>query len=75
MKLMSLGMALTMLSAGAAFAAAPSPTTTAAAPMTAMPAAHKSTKECTKEAESQKLSTKDREAFVKKCKSGQETKY
>lgn len=70
MKLLPLGMALTLLTAGAAFAAPSSPTTTATAPAAAMPAAHKSAKECKKEASEQKLSGKAHEEFLKKCESG-----
>lgn len=75
MKLLPLGMALTLLAAGTAFAGTTSaPAATAAAPASAAPAAHKASKECMKEAEHQKLAGKAREEYMKKCKSGETTK-
>lgn len=75
MKLLPLGMTLALLAGGAAFAATThAPMTTAAAPATAAPAAHKSARECAKEAGQQKLEGKAREEFVQKCKSGGMTK-
>ncbi len=75
MKLLPLGMALTLLAAGTAFAGTtPAPAATASAPASAAPAAHKSAKDCMKEAEHQKLAGKSREEFLKKCKSGEMTK-
>ncbi|HQW09742.1 MAG TPA: hypothetical protein PK681_06570 [Steroidobacteraceae bacterium] len=75
MKLLPLGMALTLLAAGTAFAGSTTaPVATASAPTSAAPAAHKSAKECMKEAEHQKLAGKARQEFVTKCKSGETTK-
>lgn len=75
MKLLPLGMALTLLAAGTAFAGTTAaPAATASAPASVAPATHKSAKECTKEAAHQKLSGKAHEDFLKKCKSGEMTK-
>lgn len=74
MRLLPLGMALTLLGTGAVFAATP-PSTPATAPTpTAMPAAHRQTKDCAKEAAHEKLAGKAREDFIRKCRNGEESK-
>lgn len=74
MRLLPLGMALTLLGTGAVFAATPPAPATAANTATAMPAPHKSMKDCAKEATHEKLAGKARADFIKKCESGAESK-
>ena len=75
MKLLPLGMALTLLAAGTAFAGTTAaPAATASAPAAAAPATHKSATECMREAAHQKLAGTAHEEFLKKCKSGEMAK-
>lgn len=68
MKTLTVLTALALFGMSTAFAS--SATTTATQASTATAAVHKSTKECNKEAQANKIPAKEHDAYMKKCKQG-----